>query len=239
MLFKHFEVKGPADRALIYLTLYTTQCLQKLEKCPSQIEAVKLLTAMSHEAFRSPGDTGFSLGSFFPGPATPQEGEMCRSYLKQIREELGRRLVAKVYGEDGQPSKFWIVFAKRKVSTRPLRHRLAMCCPSSRLTRHACLPFSPACVPCLSPVHEQDSLRRLCVFARIARVETRAIVAVTPLACCDESVPWTTSRRWARSPHRDATITHQARRYRARTGRSRSRVRSADARSSISARGAR
>ena len=141
VLFKHFEVKGPADRALIYLTLYTTQCLQKLEKCPSQIEAVKLLTAMSHEAFRIPGDSGFSLGSFFPGPATPQEGEMCRSYLKQIREELGRRLVAKVYGEDGQPSKFWIVFAKRKVSTRPLRHRLAMCCPSSRLTRHACLPF--------------------------------------------------------------------------------------------------
>ena len=40
--------------------------------------------------------------------------ELCRSYLKQAREEMGRRLVSKVYNEEGQPSKFWLVFAKRK-----------------------------------------------------------------------------------------------------------------------------
>ena len=73
VLFKHFEVKGAADRVLIYLTLYITQCLQKLEKCPSPIEGLKALTAMAHETFRIPGDPGFALGSFFPAPASSQE----------------------------------------------------------------------------------------------------------------------------------------------------------------------
>ena len=120
VLFKHFEVKGGADRLLIYLTLYTTQCLQRLEKCPSPVEGLKALTAMAHEQFCIPGDAGFALGSFFPGPATMQEGELCRTYLKQAREELGRRLVSKVYGEDGLPSKFWIVFAKKKFMNKVL-----------------------------------------------------------------------------------------------------------------------
>ena len=121
VLFKHFEVKGPADRVLIYLTLYTTQCLQKLDKCATKEEGLKALTAMAHETFKIPGEVGFALGSFFPAPATAQEGELCRSYLKQAREELGRRLVSKVYSaEDGQPSKFWLVFAKRKFMQKSL-----------------------------------------------------------------------------------------------------------------------
>ncbi len=114
VLFKHFEVKGGGDRVLIYLTLYVTQCLQRLEKCPTPTEGIKALTAMAVESFKIPGDPGFALGSFFPGPASGQEAELCRSYLKQVREETGRRLVAKVYGEDGSPSKFWLVFAKKR-----------------------------------------------------------------------------------------------------------------------------
>ena len=46
--------------------------------------------------------------------------ELCRSYLKQVREEMGRRLVSKVYDENGQPSKFWLVFAKRKFMNKAL-----------------------------------------------------------------------------------------------------------------------
>merc|ERR1711975_210435 len=66
VLFKHFEVKGAADRVLIYLTLYITQCLKKLEGVASKPDAVKSLTAMAHETFTLPGDPSFSLGSFFP-----------------------------------------------------------------------------------------------------------------------------------------------------------------------------
>ena len=157
VLFKHFEVKGPADRVLIYLTLYITQCLQKLEKCPSKIDGVKGLTAMAHETFRIPGDPGFALGSFFPAPASSQEGEMCRSYLKQVREELGRRLVDKVYGEDGQPSKFWLVFAKRKVCALIATCTTPLAMPNSRLSNCS----SPVCgyTSCVCSVHEQGPLR--------------------------------------------------------------------------------
>lgn len=120
VLFKHFPPKGGADRLLIYMTLYTTQCLQRLEKCPTPTEGMKALTAMAHEQFSIPGDAGFALGTFYEAPKSAQEGELCRSYLKQAREELGRRLISKVYGEDGQASKFWIVFAKKKFMNKTL-----------------------------------------------------------------------------------------------------------------------
>lgn len=40
--------------------------------------------------------------------------ESLRNYLKQLRETTVRRLVARVYLEDGKPNKFWMAFAKRK-----------------------------------------------------------------------------------------------------------------------------
>ena len=102
------------------MTLYTTQCLQRVEKCATQLEGVKALTAMAHDSFRIPGDPGFTLGSFFPPPESPGEAEMCRSYLKQLREEMGRRLAVKIYDDEGRPSKYWIVFAKRKFMNKTL-----------------------------------------------------------------------------------------------------------------------
>ena len=47
--------------------------------------------------------------------------DLCRSYLKQAREEMGRRVLSKVYqADDGTASKFWIVFAKRKFMNKSL-----------------------------------------------------------------------------------------------------------------------
>mmetsp|Transcript_33302 Transcript_33302/g.110132 ORF Transcript_33302/g.110132 Transcript_33302/m.110132 type:complete len:173 (+) Transcript_33302:69-587(+) len=120
VLFKHFEVKGAADRTLIYLTLYTTQCLKRLETCPTQTDGVKALTALAHEAFSAPGEPRFALASFFPAGASPAELDLCRAYLKQAREELGRRLALKVYGDNGPPSKLWIAFSKRKFMNKAL-----------------------------------------------------------------------------------------------------------------------
>lgn len=34
VFFKNFEINGNADRLLIYLTLYTTDCIVKLQKVP-------------------------------------------------------------------------------------------------------------------------------------------------------------------------------------------------------------
>ncbi len=137
VLFKSFELKGPGDRTLIYLTLYITQCLGKLEKCPTPVEGMKALTALAHDQFRIPGDVGFALGSFFPAPASGQEGELFRSYFKQLREELGRRLLAKVYDSEGKPSKFWLVFAKKKFMNKARRPPDAPSGPLARCVRDA------------------------------------------------------------------------------------------------------
>lgn len=120
MLFKHFEVKGPADRVLIYLTLYITQCLKKLEGGLPLADAQRVLFNLSLESFPIPGDSGFTLGTFFPAPANLKEADLCRSYLKQVREETGRRLLQTVYDEHGEPSKFWLVFAKRRFMNKTL-----------------------------------------------------------------------------------------------------------------------
>ena len=90
VLFKQFQPAGPADRVLVYLTLYTTQAIAKCQSCETAPAALKALTARARENFKIPGDGGFTLGSFYPNPQNSQEEDMCRSYLKQLREELGR-----------------------------------------------------------------------------------------------------------------------------------------------------
>jgi len=119
VLFKSFQPAGSADRVLLYLTLYTTQALAKCVTCETAPVALKALTAMAHENFKIPGDVGFTLGTFYSPPGTAQEGDLCRAYFKQAREELGRRLITKVY-LDGSPSKLWLAFAKRKFMNKTL-----------------------------------------------------------------------------------------------------------------------
>jgi actin related protein 2/3 complex subunit 3 len=119
VLFKSFQPAGSADRVLLYLTLYTTQALAKCVTCETAPVALKALTAMAHENFSIPGDSGFTLGTFYSPPGTSQEGDLCRAYFKQAREELGRRLITKVY-LDGSPSKLWLAFAKRKFMNKTL-----------------------------------------------------------------------------------------------------------------------
>ena len=85
VLFKQFEVKGAADRVLIYLTLYITQCLSKLNTVASKADGVRALTSMAHETFHIPGDGGFPLGSFFPAPASAREAGAPEPWLHAER----------------------------------------------------------------------------------------------------------------------------------------------------------
>ena len=159
VLFRNFEVKGKSDRLLIYLTLYITECLKKIEASRSKADATKALTNMALEAFSIPGDPGFPLGPYFPAPESKQESgerarvanfallsagadsypttccalcgladvlpthaDFMRSYLRQLREETGRRLIDRCYldGEETTPSKWWIAFSKRRFMNKSL-----------------------------------------------------------------------------------------------------------------------
>lgn len=67
-LFRNFEIKGPADRTLIVLILFISDCLAKLgtaKTVPTQIEASKSLNTLSVDNFPIPGDANFPLNSHY------------------------------------------------------------------------------------------------------------------------------------------------------------------------------
>ncbi|KAJ1986548.1 subunit of the Arp2/3 complex [Dimargaris cristalligena] len=118
-LFRNFEIKGPGDRLLIYLILYISECLTKLNRHTSQAEATKALYTLAVSNFSIPGDTSFPLYSLYPTPESKFDTDLLRQYLTQIRQELGQRLVERVY-VDGTPSKWWLCFQKRKFMGKSL-----------------------------------------------------------------------------------------------------------------------
>lgn len=98
VLFRNFEVKGGADKTLIYLTLHAVQCLVKCEKIEDKNSgmnddiitclplslnwtsiivitvAVKELRTLSTKQFAIPGEPGFPLGGLFAAPVNKAEG---------------------------------------------------------------------------------------------------------------------------------------------------------------------
>ncbi|TFK22324.1 ARP2 3 complex 21 kDa subunit [Coprinopsis marcescibilis] len=123
-LFRNFEIKGPADRTLIILILFVSDCLAKIGSArtvPTQIEASKLLNTLSVDSFPIPGDANFALNSHYGPPSSRQDADYLRQYLTQVRQELSARLVEKLYADGtGKPSKWWMAFQKRRFMNRSL-----------------------------------------------------------------------------------------------------------------------
>mmetsp|Transcript_7411 Transcript_7411/g.12309 ORF Transcript_7411/g.12309 Transcript_7411/m.12309 type:complete len:130 (-) Transcript_7411:283-672(-) len=122
VLFRNFEVKGGADKTMIYLTLHAVQCLVKLERIEDKNAALRDLKALSTKQFAIPGEPGFPLGGLFPAPVNRAEGDLFRAYFKQAREELSSRLVERAFNSsDGTKSKWWQAFSKKKFMGKELK----------------------------------------------------------------------------------------------------------------------
>ncbi|VDN94992.1 unnamed protein product [Brugia pahangi] len=122
IFFREFEIKSPADRTLIYLTLYISECLRKLQKSSNKSQAVKDLSALalSHH-LPIPGEAAFPLNSMYKAPANRNEEDVMRSYLLQLRQELGTRLLEHVFGANSEkPNKWWMCFARRRFMDKGL-----------------------------------------------------------------------------------------------------------------------
>jgi len=123
-LFRNFEIKGPADRLLIVLILFISDCLAKIgsaKTIPSQIEATKSLNTLAVDSFPLPGDANFPLNSHYATPASRADSDYLRQYLTQARQELAARLVPILYADgSGKPSKWWMSFQKRRFMNRSL-----------------------------------------------------------------------------------------------------------------------
>lgn len=113
-----FAVQSEVDRVLIYVTLYITECLKRLARCQSMEQGQQDLYAMAISKFDLPGDAGFPLNSVFAKPENP---DLMREYLLQLRHETGNRVLEKVFDtSDGKPNKWWICFAKKKFMEKSL-----------------------------------------------------------------------------------------------------------------------
>ncbi|KIY69732.1 ARP2/3 complex, 21 kDa p21-Arc subunit [Cylindrobasidium torrendii FP15055 ss-10] len=123
-LFRNFEIKGGADRTLIVLILYISDCLAKIGAArapPAKIDATKQLNTLAVDNFPIPGDATFSLNSHYGAPASRNEADYLRQYLVQVRQELAARLVEILYADGtGKPSKWWMSFQKRRFMNRSL-----------------------------------------------------------------------------------------------------------------------
>jgi actin related protein 2/3 complex subunit 3 len=56
VFFRTYEIKSEADRVLIYLTLYITECLKKLQKCASKSLAQNEMYSLAISRFDVPGN---------------------------------------------------------------------------------------------------------------------------------------------------------------------------------------
>ena len=115
-LFRNFEIKGGADRALIYLILFISDCLTRIAASPSwsQNEALKHLSSHAVDAFALPGDAHFPLSTLYSVPSSRADADTLRQYLTQARQEVVLRLLDKMYVDD-VPSRWWLAFSKRKL----------------------------------------------------------------------------------------------------------------------------
>ncbi|CAG2118867.1 unnamed protein product, partial [Medioppia subpectinata] len=110
------EIQSNADRVLIYLTLYITECLKRLQRLQTREQAVAEMYALAISRFDIPGDPGFPLNAVYAKPSGAEEQDLMRQYLLQLRQECGVRVAEKVWadGQCGRPSKWWLCFAKKR-----------------------------------------------------------------------------------------------------------------------------
>lgn len=114
VFFNTFEMKGNADRLLVYLTLFTHQCVLRLSKATSQDGVKREMFTLCTENFSLPAEGSFPLHSFYQKITEKSKGDKLRDYLKQARQELSSRLAEICCDASGKPSKWWTCFKTRK-----------------------------------------------------------------------------------------------------------------------------
>ena len=85
VFFRTYEIRSEADRVLIYLTLYITDCLKKLQRCASKSQGQQEMYSLAIARFDIPGDAGFPLNGVYAKPQTPEQADLMRQYFLQVR----------------------------------------------------------------------------------------------------------------------------------------------------------
>ena len=65
--------QSEADRLLIYITLYITECLKKLLRCANKNQAQNEMYTLAISKFYIPGEPQFPLNTVYAKPQSEQE----------------------------------------------------------------------------------------------------------------------------------------------------------------------
>ena len=114
VLFSNFSVDSAADRTLIYSTLYVSQLLKELVRVPRASDAASVVRVAGLRDVVAPGEEGWRIGQVLFEADSREEVTRFKAYFTQLRQELGERLLEKLYLPDGTKNKWWSMFSKRK-----------------------------------------------------------------------------------------------------------------------------
>ncbi len=122
VLSKTFEIKGAGDRTLVYLTLFICQCVKELEKKkPTDPKsALNVLNMIAINSFSAPGDATFALRGILSTPEDRAERDRWTAGMKAYRVDMAKRLSECVFDEEGNLTKWWLMFAKYKFMNKSL-----------------------------------------------------------------------------------------------------------------------
>ncbi|KAG9396330.1 ARP2/3 complex, 21kDa subunit (p21-Arc) [Carpediemonas membranifera] len=122
VLVKQFEMKGPGDTTMVYLTLFICKCLTELNmKKPADAKAAyNVLNVLAQQNFSAPGDAEFVLRGILSAPQDSTERDRWVNGFKKMRAEIATKLAPLVFDADGKLSKWWLMFAKYKFMGKSL-----------------------------------------------------------------------------------------------------------------------
>ena len=113
---RSFPVKGGADRTLVYLTVYMNWFIKKLENITTKKEAFIFADEQALKQELKPEEKNH----FFAGLLLPakkiEDSDKFKKYLKQLRSELSRRLIERLYSTEESHSfdyVFWLGLSRR------------------------------------------------------------------------------------------------------------------------------
>jgi len=90
--------------------------LRLIDKEATAAGAAKKLASVALEGVPRPSEPKFFMNSIFQDPKDVKEAEQYQSYLKALKDEVGKRLVEMLYTKEGRNIlfKFWMGISKRK-----------------------------------------------------------------------------------------------------------------------------
>ncbi|KRX06319.1 ARP2/3 complex, 21kDa subunit (p21-Arc) [Pseudocohnilembus persalinus] len=115
ILFKNFDIKGNGDTFLIYMMVWITHVLNKIQNAQDPKSAEQIVNEICKDPVPKPNDAGYFMRGLLKDPKSATELEKYQLYIKQSRQELAHRLIDIIYtdGKQSFESKFWFGLAKK------------------------------------------------------------------------------------------------------------------------------